>query len=195
MQLGCARLRKESHVHTMPNLQDSDAKRLLRFNAAVLGQAFPLVVAHWRPGVSAYAYPIGAHLRHVVEHYEALLQPKLPGVVDYDQRPRDRELQRKPHVALERLQWLLRRLDDWTEASLDVTVQVRGRGGLAGDFGFAVTSTVGRELVFVASHAIHHYALLKPHCMQHGIPVSAEFGRAPSTVVHESASLADRLAA
>jgi hypothetical protein len=179
----------------MPPVQDLDANSLLRFSAAVLGQAFPLVAAHWQPGASAYAYPIGAHLRHVIEHYEALLQPKLPGVVDYDQRPRDRELQRKPYVALQRLQWLLRRLDDWTGADLDVTVRVRGRGGLAGDFGFVVASSVGRELVFVASHAIHHYALLKPHCIQHGIPVSAEFGCAPSTVAHAGVSLADRLAA
>lgn len=177
----------------MPNLQHSETQRLLQFSAAVIGQAFPLVAAHWQPG--AYAHPTGAHLRHVIEHYEALLQPRLPGVVDYDQRPRDCELQTNRHLALDRLRRLLRRLDDWTEADLDVTVQVRGRGGLAGDFGFAVSSSVGRELVFVTSHAIHHYALLKPHCMQHGIPVSADFGRAPSTVVHESASLADRLAA
>ncbi|HEU5293901.1 MAG TPA: hypothetical protein VFU71_03835 [Burkholderiaceae bacterium] len=179
----------------MPTLQDSNAKRLLQFNAAVLGQAFPLVAAHWQSGAPDYSYPIGAHLRHVIEHYEALLLPKEPGVVDYDSRPRDRELQGNPYVALRRLHLLLRRLDDWTGASLDAPVQVRGRGGLAGDLGFAVSSSVGRELVFVASHAIHHYALLKPHCMQHAIPVSAEFGRAPSTVAYQSASLADRLAA
>jgi hypothetical protein len=160
----------------------------------VLGQGYPVVAAHWRSGASAYAYPVGAHLRHVIEHYEALLQPKSPGVVDYDQRPRDRELQTNPDVALRRLHALLRRLNDWT-ADLGTIVQVRGRGGLAGDFGFAVSSSVGRELVFVTSHAIHHYALLKPHCMQRGIPIAAEFGRAPSTVAHETAPPAHRLAA
>jgi hypothetical protein len=36
---------------------------------------------------------------------------------------------------------------------------------------------------------------LKPHCIQHGISISAEFGRAPSTVAYQSASFADRLAA
>jgi hypothetical protein len=178
----------------MLRLQDFDAKRLLRFSAAVLGQAHPLVAAHWRSGASAYAYPVGAHVRHVIEHYEALLQPKMPGVVDYDQRPRDRELQTNPDVALRRLHALLRRLNEWT-ADLDTTVQVRGRGGLAGDFRFAVSSSVARELVFVTSHAIHHYALLKPHCMQHGIPIAADFGRAPATVAHETALPAHRLAA
>ena len=179
----------------MSPLPDFDAKRLLRFSAAVLGQAFPLVAAHSRPDAPPYDYPIGAHLRHVIEHYEALLQPRLPGVVDYDRRPRDRDLQSRPYVALQRLQRLLHRLNDWADADLEVTVRVCGRGGLAGEFGFAVGSTVGRELIFVTSHAIHHYALLKPHCLQHGIPVSAEFGRAPSTVAHEVASPTDRLAA
>jgi len=179
----------------MPTLQDPNAKRLLQFNAAVLGQAVPLVVAHGQAAAPPYSYPIGAHLRHVIEHYEALLIPSEPGVVDYDSRPRNRELQRSPRVALRRLHLLLHRLDAWTGASLDAPVQARGRGGLAGDFGFEVTSSVGRELVFVASHAIHHYALLKPHCIRHGIPIGAEFGRAPSTVAHESESLAARLAA
>ena len=179
----------------MPTPQDSHAKRLLRFTAAVLGQAVPLVTAHRQLGASAYSYPTGAHLRHVIEHYEALLLPNEPGVVDYDSRPRNRELQANPCVALQRLHVLLRRLDDWTGGGLDAPVQVQGRGGLAGEFGFAVASSMGRELVFVASHAIHHYALLKPHCIQHGIPVSADFGRAPSTVAHESASMAARLAA
>ena len=178
----------------MPNLQDNVGDRLLRFSASVLGQAFPLVEAHWGPGAS-FSDPVGAHLRHVIEHYEALLLPRLPGVVDYDSRPRDRELQRNPHVALRRLHALLRRLDDWAGTNLDASVQVRGRGGLAGDFGFAIGSSLAREIVFVASHAIHHYALLKPHCTQHGIHVSAEFGCAPSTLAHERAALSDRLAA
>jgi len=179
----------------MPTPLNSNAQRLLQFNSAVLGQAVSLVEAHRQSGELAYSYPIGAHVRHVIEHYEALLLRKEPGVVDYDSRPRHRELQRNPELALRRLRLLLRRLDGWTGGSLDAPVQVLGRGGLAGDFGFAVVSSVGRELVFVASHAIHHYALLKPHCIEHGISITAEFGRAPSTVAHQSAPPADRLAA
>lgn len=179
----------------MPIHSNPDAERLLQFNVAVLGQAFPLMVFRGHAAAPAYSYPIGAHLRHVIEHYEALLLPREPGVVDYDGRPRDRDLQRNRCVALRRLHRLLHRLNAWTAADLETPVQVLGRGGLAGDFGFAVGSSIGRELVFVASHAIHHYALLKPHCIQHGIPIGAEFGRAPSTVAHESKSSADRLAA
>jgi hypothetical protein len=179
----------------MSHPADSSAMRLLQFNAAVLAQAFPLLAAHRQAGAPAYAYPVGAHLRHVIEHYEALLMPKQPGVVDYDQRPRDRALQMSASVALLRLQLLLRQLGRWSHARLDAPVQVRGRSGLEGELDFAVTSSVARELAFVASHAIHHYALLKPYCTQHGIAVGAAFGRAPSTVAHEAACAANRLAA
>lgn len=174
----------------MSTLQNP-AQRLLRFNTAVLNQALALVAAHQKPDAPAYAYPVGAHLRHVIEHYEALIVPNEPGVVDYDRRPRDRELATKTSVAHMRLQGLLRRLAGWTGSSLDAPLQVRGLGGLAGNFHFAVTSSMGRELVFVASHAIHHFAVLQPHCAQHGIAISAEFGRAPATVAHERAALAD----
>lgn len=164
------------------------APRVLRFSAAVLDQALSLVVAHQLPGAPEYAHPVGAHLRHLIEHYEALILPIEPGVVDYDQRPRDRQLTTEPSVARKRLQGLLRRLAEWPHSSLDVPLQVRGVGGLAGEFHFSFESSLGRELIFVASHAIHHYALLQPHCLRHGIPISAEFGRAPATVAHERAN-------
>ena len=169
----------------MPKYPHPDTQRLLQFSIEVLDQALALVGAHERPGAPAYATPVGAHLRHVIEHYEALLSPAEPGRIDYDQRPRDRELERQPAVARARLEALQARLRQWTDLQLDAPLQVRGLGGLAGDFEFAVESSVGRELVFVAGHAVHHYALLQSHCAQHGIFINAQFGRAPATVAHE----------
>ena len=165
--------------------QDPETQRLLQFSIEVLEQALALVALHGLPGAPAYAAPVGAHLRHLIEHYDALLFPAEPGSVDYDQRPRERELERQPTLARTRLIALQARLLQWTDAHLDSQLRVRGLGGLAGDFEFAVQSTGGRELVFVASHAVHHFALLQPHCRQHGIAISAQFGRAPATVAHE----------
>ena len=165
----------------------SDARRLLRFNREVLAQALSLVAAHEGPGRPALAGPVGAHLRHIVEHYEALLgAAALPALVDYDRRPRDREIERCPALARQRLTALQQRLA--TAIALDTPLQVRGRGGLAGEFEFTVGSTLGRELVFVASHAVHHYALLQTHCTANGIELPADFGKAPATVAHERAA-------
>jgi hypothetical protein len=167
-----------------------EAARLLRFNGQLLDQALSLVVAHQQPGAPPFAAPVGAHLRHVIEHYEALLIPRQPGIADYDGRCRDREVERSPQAARARLQALQQGLQLWRDASLAEPVQVRGLGGLAGEFGFDVPSTFGRELAFVASHTVHHFALLKAHCLQHGIAVAADFGKAAATAAHERASAA-----
>jgi hypothetical protein len=164
---------------------------LLRFNRQVLDQALDLVAAHWLPGAPDYAYPVGAHVRHVVEHFEALLFPAAPGVVDYDARARDGELERNPVVAAHRLQVLREALSQVAGTALTTAVQVHGLGGLGGEFQFSVPSTIGRELVFVASHAIHHFALLRAHCAEQGITSGETFGKAPGTVAHERAQRRD----
>jgi hypothetical protein len=147
------------------------------------------VAWHDGPDAPDYAAPVGAHLRHVIEHYEALLSPAAPGCVDYDKRQRDRDLECDPALAHARLKSLQARLQEWTDGQLDAPLKVRGLAGLAGDCEFVVESSVGRELVFVASHAIHHYALLQVHCLQQGIPTAAQFGLAPATLAYARRAL------
>jgi hypothetical protein len=170
----------EPHPHT--------TQALLDFNHAVLDQALALAAAHAAPGAPPYARPVGAHLRHLIEHYEALLHPALAGEVDYDQRPRDSMLERCPHTARQRLQAVQQRLLHAGARQLQQPLRVRGQAGLAGEFSFAVPSSLGRELVFLASHAVHHFAVLLPHCRLHGLPVGTDFGKAPATVAHERAA-------
>lgn len=161
--------------------------RLLAFSRDVLSQALALADAHDAPGRPAYADPVGAHIRHVVEHYEALLHAPESGVVDYDARPRDTALESSARLARLRLKALLATLSDAPAGALEGPLRVRGLAGVCGDFGFEFGSTLGRELVFAASHAIHHFAVLTPHCQAHGLAMDSHFGRAPATVAHELA--------
>lgn len=170
----------------------SDPRALFAFNTLVLLQALDVVRAHRRVGGPDYANPIGAHLRHVIEHYEALIFPADAGIVDYDSRPRDLQLQQSGDVADGRLHALLDWLAQAPASALDTPLRLRALGGLDGDVAFAVDTTFARELAFVAGHAIHHYALLRRHCEQYGIAVPHDFGKAPSTVAHERASIALR---
>ena len=171
----------------MLSLQTLDTQRLLRFNAQVLDQALRLIAAHGGAGAPPYATPVGAHLRHVIEHYEALLFAAHDGTLNYDQRPRSRALETDAALAQRRVQALQCHLALWSGPQLATPIRVRGIGGVAGDFEFAVMSTLARELVFLASHALHHFALLQAHCEMHGIALDATFGRAPSTVAHDRA--------
>jgi hypothetical protein len=192
---------KKSHVQrlminrqttkaTMPELHFDDFTdngRLLAFNQRVIDQALEVVAAFEGPLSPLFAGLVGSHLRHIVEHFEALLFPVQPGVVDYDSRARCRKLETQTALATSRLFALQTRLADYPVHGLASPVQVFGMGGTAGEFAFAVTSSVARELVFVASHAVHHYALLAAHCRLQGIALPADFGKAPSTIAYERA--------
>ncbi len=132
-----------------------------------------------------FAKLLGPHLRHIIEHYEALIMPRCTGVADYDDRARDKEVERNSAVARNRLLSIRKHLATWLMSGTDTPIDVHGVGGATGEFIFSVKSTVGRELVFVASHAVHHFALLKVYCKEHGISTDANFGQAPSTVAHQ----------
>jgi hypothetical protein len=165
---------------------------LLGFNQQLIDQALALVAVYQARCAPGYAGPVGAHLRHVIEHYEALVFPAAHGAVDYDSRGRDRALERSPALARERLLAVRAQLGAWAPRALHMSVQVHGQAGTDGAFDFAVASSMERELVFLASHTVHHFALLAPHCQQHGIPTPADFGQAPSTVAHTRATSAIR---
>jgi hypothetical protein len=173
-------------------------QRLLGFNQQVLDQALAVVGEHLvssakpctAPTPPPFAGPVGAHVRHVIEHYEALLQGLRTGAVDYDSRPRDSQLETSPHLAQRRLLALHQELGQMKPGVLNQAVQVLGQGGTVGSFNFSVASTLGRELVFLASHAVHHFALLATHLHRHGVAVPAHFGKAPGTVAHEMATRA-----
>lgn len=160
------------------------ATRLLRFNDEVLAQGEALAMACEAGRAAAYDASFGPHLRHVVEHYEALVLRPLAAEVDYDQRPRDRALECSPTLARQRIARLRAALRSWAEADLDEPLLVFTLTGVQGQWPMVSRSTIGRELVFLASHAVHHFALLRGQCEHDGIAVEPHFGVAPATVAH-----------
>ncbi len=160
-----------------------NAERLLCFNRQLIDQALDLLAAH-ATAQTAFEQHTGPHLRHVIEHYEALLVREAGCMVDYDRRPRERELESNADLARTRLNALKKRLTGWPDSAMEQALSVHGQWGPSGEFNFATASSMGRELVFVASHAIHHFALLKIRCEQHGIATAPDFGLAPSTVAN-----------
>jgi hypothetical protein len=43
-------------------------------------------------------------------------------------------------------------------------------------------STIKRELQFLVSHTVHHFAIIKPLLLRDGVAVDDRFGVAPSTL-------------
>lgn len=158
---------------------------LIDYNRAVLDQALHVIEAHEAAPQVDFTAHSGPHLRHVVEHYEALLDHLHERHIDYDDRRRDPQVQHSPQVARARLRQLQAQLACLRTEWLRDPLTIRLRGGIDGEKVFASQSTIARELLFVAGHAVHHYAMIQLYCAQDGIELDRDFGKAPSTRHHE----------
>jgi len=161
-----------------------DLRRLIEYNVDVLSQGLHIIEAHLAQPECAYEQHSGPHLRHVIEHYEAFLRDVGVHAVDYDSRDRDPGPERDPLLARERIMALQQRLRALDVDLMDKPIAVHLRGGLAGEENFVSFSSLKRELLFLASHTTHHYAVLRLHCRAQGIDLGEDFGKAPSTVRH-----------
>jgi uncharacterized damage-inducible protein DinB len=127
---------------------------------------------------------IGGHVRHCLDHVRLLLEGLDTGIVDYDRRERGTDIERDRRAACEKVQELVRRLRAAGDVRLDRALRVRS---LLDDGGpsLEAPSSVGRELLFVLSHTIHHNAMIASAARRLGNPVPAFFGYAPGTIAHQ----------
>ena len=133
--------------------------------------------------VGVLACSIGGHVRHCLDHFETLAVAIGRDRLDYDQRERGTAVETDRSAALDairRLTGQFARLND-----SDLRKAIRVRSILSAD-GAALESesSLGRELVFVLSHTIHHSALIAAMCKTLGITLPAWFGYAPATIAH-----------
>jgi hypothetical protein len=160
---------------------------LISASVAVLGQARDLL-GRLRAGVysSTAGLPVasgaGPHLRHCLDFYDALLDGLETGRVDYNLRERDEATERDPHRAIARIDATIARLEA-TSAPASTPLLVRAEGPADPlDPSSWVRSSLARELVFLSSHTVHHFALVALLVRLQGVEPGAEFGVAPSTL-------------
>lgn len=128
------------------------------------------------------SHKAGSHFRHVLEFYECFLTGVATGTVDYDARHRNETLEHDRKAACEKALWIARHLHALATRDDRQPLEVRVEGG----DGF-LRSSVGRELQVLASHTIHHFALISIALRLHGVAVDAKFGMSPSTLQFQRA--------
>ncbi|MFO7724729.1 MAG: DinB family protein [Oceanipulchritudo sp.] len=135
-----------------------------------------------KPCAEVFGSTIGGHLRHNLDHYKAFMTGMEPGWVDYDARSRDTSIETRPDAAIHLIENLIEKLGTVSEADFDRELQIRMDDG--GSSSWSKT-TLRRELQFLLSHTIHHYALIASIARRFGFTrLPAEFGIAPSTLSH-----------
>ena len=99
---------------------------------------------------------------------------------------RDERIERSRDAALAATRECLAALTP-LEGAADRPVEVQMESGGGPDQADWRPSSTGRELQFLCSHTVHHYALIKLLLDGSGLDLGVEFGMAPSTLAHQRA--------
>ncbi len=156
-------------------------KALITSNELLLNQAIFLIRQQTEDNYlhcceMVFSSSTGQHIRHCIEHYEEFLQAiEEQRELDYEKRPRELRVETDPLEAIRRLEAirfsLVTKLVDCHE------VGVRDNGALS-----PASSSISRELQFLLSHTVHHFALISVIASICGWRVPRDFGIAPSTL-------------
>jgi len=155
----------------------------IQANLSVIHQGITLLrhlgADRYRGRVSlCYNGSVGGHMRHIVEHYQSFLRGLTDGEIDYEKRSRDPLVENDPAYATGILESVTEQLDEWsgllTNSALKLCVETSP--------GITTATSVLRELEFLLSHTIHHYALVAIMARLQGYEPESTFGVAPSTL-------------
>lgn len=169
-----------------------DNVRLLEQGVALLselpGDLYP------KPEPSVASSGIGSHVRHVIDYYRRMLAGVESGRLDYDQREREERIERELEYGCDRLRETIRALDGLRREvpavevprlpaaevpRLMVKMDAIDTTGRPAPWS---TSSIERELQFVMSHTVHHFALIAVILRLNGREPAEGFGVAPSTL-------------
>ena len=140
---------------------------------------------------------VGAHIRHIVDHFLAIknacershAESKSSNTleqihINYNKRNRHGDVENEPKAAIKELNAINSWLDSLDAQQCQLPVVVTTEIDISHTKSATCASTLERELVFVSSHAIHHYALIRIICAMQSKEIPEYFGYAPATITH-----------
>ncbi len=137
----------------------------------------------------SFVSPIGTHMRHIVDHYDCFLDGVVAGRIDYDDRARATAVETDRVAASAAIAAVIRRLEGIGRALRDRELSVHmDCGGGPDEAGLCARSSVERELQFLVSHTVHHYALVAVMLRLEGREPVDGFGVSPSTLKYQESA-------
>lgn len=168
---------------------DADLDCLVAENCQALAQ-LRVLVERLAPGDYTRAFgtdgrhTLGKHVRHIIDHYDALLGERAADrAIDYEHRRRETALEQEPAQAAQRLAAIERSLPRLAGGDASGAWALRYPVDTSGD-PLTLATSLARELAFLTSHTIHHMAIIGLLAEQCGHELPAAFGVHPSTWRH-----------
>ena len=159
-------------------------KRLVAFNVGVLNnfiKVISLVESSYSKKVNLISnQSIGAHVRHVIDFYLCFIDGLSRGVINYDNRSRNIKIENDCNIAKESISKIIDFLSklNSSNSNLDIKINLSVSNR-------SLASTVERELMHIADHAVHHGHIIQM-IVKHEFPdldLSVNF-YSPSTLEH-----------
>lgn len=127
---------------------------------------------------------IGQHVRHILEFYISLMHGGHKGIVNYDARERDLELETNLDFVLYSIDKICSNINfliNKNELVLDGDFSSEGSESLR------IKTSGNRELAYCLEHSIHHQALIKIGLIELKLErlLDNNFGVAPATIRHK----------
>ncbi len=188
---GCRSQFDQVNVSLLPRMKvSSPTHTAIAANLAVIEQGVALLArldadTYAKRIPLCYNASVGGHLRHIIEHYQAFLRGLDDGEIDYEKRVRDPLVENDPVYAGALFESIAQRLEEAAPALANRTLHYCAET----TEGIATATSVLRELEFLLSHTIHHYALVAVMARLQGHETDPEFGVAPSTLKYQRAQL------
>ncbi len=132
---------------------------------------------------NCFGATVGGHIRHCLDHFELLLDGLPSGRIDYDLRQRKTPSELDPSAAITRIREVASRLN-LVQGRMDDDAEIEVKLDCGGETAHWKRSSIGRELQFLVSHLVHHYAIIGVMCHSMEVVLPADFGIAPSTIRH-----------
>lgn len=177
----------EPHTPGLPELPPSlhTEDRLVQDNVRALLEAVDVLESlplSEYAASSRYGSTVGAHFRHVLDHYLCLLEGLDSGLVHYEGRRRDANVEMDRGVGMALARALADHLERLPPSMLLRPLRIRCLAGELADQHLGDhPTTPHRELHFVLLHAVHHYSVIALELKTRGYTPPPEFGVAPAT--------------
>jgi len=132
-----------------------------------------------RSSATIFNSNIGSHVRHNLDHYTSFLAGLECGNINYDNRQRDLLIETDRNAAISLIDKICSRLEGLQKPTKTLQLWISRDGSSKGEW---INTSIARELEFLMSHTIHHYAIITIMCRLEGLSVEKNFGVAPSTL-------------
>lgn len=123
----------------------------------------------------------GAHMRHILDHYYAIINGIGENEIDYDKRSRGGVIEKSSEAAQSSIVEIIVFLKALSASQLQQTIKLSTEISVEDKQIAIVNTTVAREIVFAGSHTVHHLATIKHIAQMQNVNVSGSLGIAPAT--------------